>query len=68
MNRGAKLIMVLFLATITTAVSFHNFLHLPPMVGMVTGLAYLQFFGFYLRMTHAAVFLRRCTLCRRALP
>jgi Na+/H+ antiporter NhaD/arsenite permease-like protein len=45
--------MVLFLATIATAVSFHNFLHLPPMVGMVTGLAYLQFFGFYLRMTHA---------------
>jgi len=53
MKRGAKVIMVLFLATITTAVSFHNFLHLPPMVGMVTGLAYLQFFGFYLRMTHA---------------
>ena len=53
MKRGAKVIMVLFLATIATAVSFHNFLHLPPMVGMVTGLAYLQFFGFYLRMTHA---------------
>jgi len=52
MKRGAKVIMVLFLATIATAVSFHNFLHLPPMVGMVTGLAYLQFFGFYLRMTH----------------
>jgi len=53
MKRGAKVIMALFLATIVTAVSFHNFLHLPPMVGMVTGLAYLQFFGFYLRMTHA---------------
>ena len=53
LKRGAKVIMVLFLATIATAVSFHNFLHLPPMVGMVTGLAYLQFFGFYLRMTHA---------------
>jgi Na+/H+ antiporter NhaD/arsenite permease-like protein len=44
--------MGLFLATITTAVSFHNFLHLPPMLGMMTGLAYLQIFGFYLRKTH----------------
>ncbi|HUT41731.1 MAG TPA: sodium:proton antiporter NhaD [Gammaproteobacteria bacterium] len=52
MKRGAWVIMVLFLATITTAVSFHNFLHLPPMLGMMTGLAYLQIFGFYLRKTH----------------
>ena len=27
---------------IATAVSFHNFLHLPPMMGMMTGLAYLK--------------------------
>ncbi len=53
MKRGALAIMVLFLATIATAVSFHNFLHLPPMLGMMTGLAYLQIFGFYLRMTHS---------------
>jgi NhaD family Na+/H+ antiporter len=52
MKRGAKRIMVLFLLTITTAVSFHNFLHLPPVIGMLTGLAYLQFFGFYLKKTH----------------
>jgi NhaD family Na+/H+ antiporter len=52
MRRGAKRIIVLFLLTITTAVSFHNFLHLPPVIGMLTGLAYLQFFGFYLRKTH----------------
>jgi NhaD family Na+/H+ antiporter len=52
MKRGAWIIMGLFLATITTAVSFHNFLHLPPMLGMMTGLAYLQIFGFYLRKTH----------------
>jgi Na+/H+ antiporter NhaD/arsenite permease-like protein len=52
MKRGAGMIMVLFLATIATAVSFHNFLHLPPMVGMMTGLSYLQIFGFYLRKTH----------------
>ncbi|MDX2457838.1 MAG: sodium:proton antiporter NhaD [Gammaproteobacteria bacterium] len=52
MKRGAWVIMLLFLATIATAVSFHNFLHLPPMLGMMTGLSYLQIFGFYLRKTH----------------
>jgi len=49
MLRGAKRIMVLFLATIVTAVCFHNFLHLPPMLGMMTGLSYLLFFGYYLK-------------------
>ncbi len=51
MKRGAKRIIVLFLLTIITAVSFHNFLHLPPVIGMLTGLAYLQFFGFFLKKT-----------------
>lgn len=52
MKRGAKRIIFLFLATIITAVSFHNFIHLPPGIGMLTGLAYLQFFGFYLKKTY----------------
>jgi NhaD family Na+/H+ antiporter len=52
MKRGAFVVMFLFLLTICTAVSFHNFLHLPPMMGMMTGLAYLKFFGFYLKKTH----------------
>ena len=51
-KRGGKIVMVLFGLTIATAVSFHNFLHLPPMTGMMTGLAYLKFFGFYLKKTH----------------
>ena len=51
MKRGAKRIMLLFLMTIATAVSFHNFLHMPPVIGMLTGLAYLQFFGYYLKKT-----------------
>ncbi len=51
MKRGAKTVVGLFLLTIVTAVSFHNFLHMPPVIGMLTGLAYLQFFGFYLKMT-----------------
>ncbi|HEB81569.1 MAG TPA: sodium:proton antiporter [Gammaproteobacteria bacterium] len=52
MHRGAKRIVALFLLTIVTAVSFHNFLGLPPVIGMLTGLGYLQFFGFYLKKTH----------------
>jgi len=51
MKRGARRVVALFLLTIATAVSFHNFLHLPPMLGMMTGLAYLQFFGYYLKKT-----------------
>jgi Na+/H+ antiporter NhaD/arsenite permease-like protein len=51
MKRGARRIIVLFLLTIVTAVSFHNFLHLPPVIGMLTGLAYLQIFGYFLKKT-----------------
>jgi NhaD family Na+/H+ antiporter len=54
MKRGARRIMLLFVCTITTAVSFHNFLHLPPFLGMMTGLALLKFFGYYLRITFGA--------------
>ncbi|TKB24928.1 sodium:proton antiporter [Desulfopila sp. IMCC35006] len=49
MKIGAKRIMLLFLATIITAVSFHNFLHLPPAAGMMLGLGYLGFFSYYLK-------------------
>ncbi len=52
MRRGAKRIIALFLLTIVTAVSFHNFLGLPPVIGMLTGLGYLQLIGFYLKKTH----------------
>ena len=51
-RRGAKRIIALFLLTIATAVSFHNFLHLPPVIGMLTGLGYLKIFGYYLKITH----------------
>lgn len=52
MRRGAKRIIFLFLCTIITAVSFHNFLGLPPVIGMLTGMGYLQFLGYYLKRTH----------------
>jgi NhaD family Na+/H+ antiporter len=51
MKRGAKRIIAFFLLTITTAVAFHNFLGLPPVIGMLTGLSYLKLFGFFLKKT-----------------
>lgn len=49
MKFGARRIIVLFLLTITTAVCFHNFLHLPPAAGMMLGLGYLGFFSYYIK-------------------
>ena len=49
MKLGARRIMFLFLCTIVTAVSFHNFLHLPPATGMMLGLGYLGFFGYWVK-------------------
>ena len=48
-KKGGLVIVGLFILTIATAVSFHNFLHLPPVFGMMTGLAYLKIFGYYLK-------------------
>ena len=49
LQHGAWFIVGLFIFTIMMAVSFHNFLHLPPVIGMMTGLGFLKLFGYYLR-------------------
>lgn len=49
MKYGAKVMMGLFLLTITTAVCFHNFLHLPPAAGMMLGLGYLGAFSYHVK-------------------
>ncbi|SEN03117.1 sodium/proton antiporter, NhaD family [Halomonas caseinilytica] len=51
LKRGARRIIVLFFLTVATAVACHTLLHLPPVLGMMTGLGYLQFFGYYLRQS-----------------
>jgi len=43
---GAIQVCVLFLLTIVTAVSFKQFLHLPPFMGMMVGLSVLMIYGF----------------------
>ena len=47
-KRGAWVIVGLFVLTVTLAVCFHNFLHLPPFMGMMTGLALLKLYGWHL--------------------
>lgn len=49
MKAGASLVIVLFAATIITAVSFKNFLGLPPALGMMLGLALLQIISYRLK-------------------
>jgi Na+/H+ antiporter NhaD/arsenite permease-like protein len=46
---GGITIVALFIITIITAVSFHNFLHLPPAMGMMTGLGYLMITAYFIR-------------------
>ncbi|MQM30691.1 MAG: sodium:proton antiporter [Candidatus Accumulibacter phosphatis] len=49
LQHGAWVIVGLFLGTIVMAVCAHNFLHLPPVMGMMTGLGVLKFYGYYLK-------------------
>ena len=65
LKRGALRITTLFLLTIATAVAFHTVLHLPPVLGMMTGLGYLQFFGYFLRVTLPGSLARKRALAER---
>ena len=46
---GARGVILLFAATIVTAITFKNALHLPPALGMMLGLGYLQLWSFILQ-------------------
>ncbi|MFD2172675.1 sodium:proton antiporter NhaD [Rhodobacter lacus] len=48
MKPGGAVVVWLFAATIITAISFKNFLHLPPAMGMMMGLGYMQIFTYFL--------------------
>jgi NhaD family Na+/H+ antiporter len=48
-KKGGLIVIGLFLFTITLTVTLHNTLHLPPVLGMMTGLGLLKFFGYYLK-------------------
>ena len=44
---GARAVVGLFIGTIALTVVVHNFLHLPPVLGMMTGLGALKVLGYY---------------------
>ncbi|MDB6096869.1 MAG: hypothetical protein JWM09_1147 [Francisellaceae bacterium] len=44
---GAIAVMVIFLITLLLTVGLHHYLHLPPVLGMMTGLGVLNIFGYY---------------------
>jgi len=46
---GGYTVVGLFLLTIVLAVTGHNFLYLPPVIGMMTGLGLLKTYGYYIR-------------------
>lgn len=50
LKHGALMVVALFIMTISLAVSMHNFLHMPPVIGMMTGLGFLKLFGYYLKL------------------
>ena len=54
LKNGAIVISCLFLVTIMMAISFKQFLKLPPVFGMMFGLSLLQLFGYYLKRTYSA--------------
>lgn len=49
MKPGAYVVVGLFLATILTAISFKTFFNLPPALGMMLGLGYLQMYSYRLQ-------------------
>jgi Na+/H+ antiporter NhaD/arsenite permease-like protein len=50
LKMGAGFIALLFIATIATAITVHAFLGLPAVLGMMTGLGYLQLLDYFLQL------------------
>lgn len=48
-KQGGLVVVVLFILTIAMAVIFHSQFHLPPVLGMMTGLGVLKVYGWYLK-------------------
>ena len=50
MKNGALIVVALFILTILMAVSAYSFLHIPPVMGMMTGLGLLKIYGYIIKM------------------
>jgi Na+/H+ antiporter NhaD/arsenite permease-like protein len=51
---GARAVVGLFIATIVGTVALHNFVHLPPVLGMMTGLGALKVYSYLLQRRSGA--------------
>lgn len=51
---GAFTVLALFGFTIAMTVAMHHYLHLPPVIGMMTGLGLLKVYGYHLRRRELA--------------
>ena len=51
-KRGAWTVVALFIGTIALAVCFHAVFHLPPALGMMTGMGFLKVYGYLLQRAH----------------
>jgi Na+/H+ antiporter NhaD/arsenite permease-like protein len=49
LRQGAWIVVGLFATTISLAVMSHTLLHMPPAIGMMTGLGLLKLYGYYLQ-------------------
>jgi Na+/H+ antiporter NhaD/arsenite permease-like protein len=52
LKEGAWIVVGLFMITISLAVGVHSFLHLPPVIGMMTGLGFLKLYAYFLQLKH----------------
>lgn len=65
LKRGAKGIVFLFLLTIATSVLCHSYIGMPPVLGMMAGLGYLKFYGYYLRISLKNSLVKKQSKARR---
>jgi Na+/H+ antiporter NhaD/arsenite permease-like protein len=54
-KQGGFIVVGLFFLTITITVLMHNFLHLPPVVGMMMGLGMLKLYGYRLKRSETSI-------------
>lgn len=54
-KQGGFVVIALFMFTIAMTVAMHNYLHMPPFLGMMTGLGLLKLYGYHLRRSETGV-------------
>ncbi len=61
---GAKLAVVFGIVTIALGIFFHQFLNLPPFLGMMLGMGFLMFHSYYMKLWGEKKFLKKLGLTK----